>query len=306
MEVRFHLLLTLLHPAVTATINLPCGYTETRVINVSRAVAPPSFTTPTFSTCTSSASVSINPTCGATDYTYTIVGNPGVKFTSNNQQILTTASTTVAVSTTGGSSANSIKAKANYPNSISSAESSSTLAVGTPPPGTITIHFIDPVTGKLFVNIQPVPGALSYNWYMNGSPNSQPGWTGTTAHFDIQRNKCDIEYDISVEAVSSCGVSSQSHRNAYASCDDLFVISPNPATTTITVASDESKSLQASKGTSIDAIRIYDKLGNLKKYQTFNKVKTASVNTSGLQPGTYFIEISNGTFKERKQLIILK
>jgi hypothetical protein len=178
------------------------------------------------------------------------------------------------------------------------------VVVGSLQPGPITFSLIDPATGKLFANIQPVAGATSYNWYMNGTLNSS--WTGPSAHFSIQRDRCDVEYDISVAAVNSCGTSLPLHRNAYVPCDNYFMVSPNPATTTINISTDESKTLKALSVKTIDEIRIYDNLGNLKKYQTFNKVKTASLNISSLPPGTYFIEISNGTFKERKQLIILK
>jgi hypothetical protein len=178
------------------------------------------------------------------------------------------------------------------------------ITVGSPKPGPVTFSLIDPTTGKLFANTQPVAGATSYNWYMNGTLNT--GWTGPSAHFSIPRNQCDIEYDISVAAVSSCGISAQSHANAYVPCDNFFVVSPNPASSTVAIYPDESKSLQGSQEKSIDVIRIYDNLGNLKKYQTFNKAKTASINISYLLPGYYFIEISNGTFKERKQLIIVK
>ena len=96
---------------LTATIHLPCGYTETRTFNTTRIAQAPDFTVPIVTSCTSSASVSINGTCGASDYTYTIEGNPGVTFAANGQQILTTSSTTVSVSLSGSGSVNTLKAK---------------------------------------------------------------------------------------------------------------------------------------------------------------------------------------------------
>ena len=178
------------------------------------------------------------------------------------------------------------------------------IRVGSPKPGPITFSLIDPVMGKLYADIDPVPGATAYKWYRNGVLTSFN--YGTSAHFVIPRNVCDIEYDISVEAINGCGTSPRSHSNAYIPCDYYFAVSPNPATSIVTISSVENNSFQSSSVKTFTEIKLYDNNGNLKKYQTFKNVKTASLTVSELQSGTYFIEISDGTFKERKQLIILK
>jgi hypothetical protein len=54
----------------------------------------------------------------------------------------------------------------------------------------------------------------------------------------------------------------------------------------------------------IDDVRIYDLQGNLKKQQKFGKAKTATINIAGLRSGTYFIEIVDGEYKEKLQLLI--
>jgi hypothetical protein len=88
---------------------------------------------PTFSAsnpktvCASSATLYINPTCGATDYTYTISGNAGIVFTANGLQTLTTTNNYANVSFSGSPSTNTIKAKANYVGNHSSAEVMRTL-----------------------------------------------------------------------------------------------------------------------------------------------------------------------------------
>ena len=90
-------------------------------------------------------------------------------------------------------------------------------------------------------------------------------WQGVSGHFSIPRNECDISYDISVEAINSCGTSAKSHANAYIPCNNYFALSPNPATTMVTVFIDQNQMLKASIGKTIDEIKIYDNLGNLKK-----------------------------------------
>ncbi|MBK9959299.1 MAG: T9SS type A sorting domain-containing protein [Chitinophagaceae bacterium] len=54
----------------------------------------------------------------------------------------------------------------------------------------------------------------------------------------------------------------------------------------------------------IRAIKLYDLVGNVKLYQKTKGVKQATLNISGLLPGTYFIEISDKDYKEKQQVII--
>ncbi len=83
----------------------------------------------------------------------------------------------------------------------------------------------------------------------------------------------------------------------------IMVVSPNPATNTVTVSVNEEQSGE-NIYTGFDEIRLYDFQGNLKKYQKFNQAKTATINISGFRQGLYLIEITSGTYKERQQLII--
>lgn len=173
------------------------------------------------------------------------------------------------------------------------------ISVGSPQPGPITFQLIDLTFGKIQATIEPVAGATSYNWYKNGVLHNTHH--GTFAQIPISKTQCDIEYDISVAAVNSCGASGQSHANAYVPCDDYFRVSPNPAAHTITVSGSESK-MESSVNKNIE--EIYDLQGNLKKYQKFNKVLTANLSITGMVNGTYFIEIVSGAYKERHQLLI--
>jgi hypothetical protein len=321
---------------LTATIHLPCGYTETKTFNISRVAQAPIFTTSGFTACTSSTVVSINSTCGASSYTYTIVGNSGITFTSNGQQTLTSTSTTINLSIAGGgSSVNTLKAKANYPNNISSAEASATLIVGLPYIGgsyftngleqPLHIWFGNPSTDYnnvcnleyVSTNMQIIaatsvtwskitsnPGVVS--WGQNGNNLNFYLWDlGQTALFKIEAtNGCGTSsYDFGFKSIQ-CGGSG--------GCDQ-FSVSPNPATNSINIivpdipAPCDAVSSGTSKTTTqrtITEIKIYDQAGNLKKIQKENKTRQSTVNLIGFKTGLYVLEITDGNYKERHQIII--
>jgi hypothetical protein len=285
-----------------ATITLsPCGYTETRSFAINRRIEAPSFSpTNRVSTCTSTATLAINPICGAIDYTYTISGSLGVVFTSYGLQTLTTTNSYADLSFSGSPSSNTLKAKANYPNNNSSSEVSTKINYGAVAPGPISFPLIDPEIGRIQALIDEVPGATSYNWYKNGVLVSV--YHGTFAQIPISRTQCNIEYDISVEAIT-CGTTSlKSHANAYVPCYNYYTVSPNPATDDVTISTDESK--KQSINTTFSEVRIFDFSGNLKKSRKYNKVKSATVNVSDLKNGNYTIEIIEEGFSEKKQLLI--
>jgi hypothetical protein len=58
----------ILPETLTATITLPCGYTQTKTYSINRNAPAPVFTTSTVTTCTTTASMSITPICGASNY----------------------------------------------------------------------------------------------------------------------------------------------------------------------------------------------------------------------------------------------
>lgn len=95
-----------------------------------------------------------------------------------------------------------------------------------------------------------------------------------------------------------------------------FTVSPNPATNLLQVTASNSAlqnnpnnsdgSKTASVKPSITEIRIYDNSGVLKKVQKENKTKQAILNLTDLKTGVYIIEVSDGSYKERQQIIIQK
>lgn len=177
------------------------------------------------------------------------------------------------------------------------------VGVGKAQPGTVNILLFDPYMGKIPAEIDPVPGATSYKWYKNGVV--QPGRVGTFANIGISETPCNINYNIAVEAVSSCGTSAASSANVFYSCDYLFTISPNPAQSMVSVSVKETKKIQDGSGV-IDEIRIYDSYGGLQKRLQHFGTKRADFNISGIPSGRYLIEIRSGKYKEYQQLIIQK
>lgn len=178
------------------------------------------------------------------------------------------------------------------------------IAVGKPQPGPIEVILVDPFIGRIQVAIDPVPAATSYNWYKNNVMVAT--YHGVFAQIPITKNLCNIWYDISVEAINSCGTSAKTHKNVYVPpCNNYYIVSPNPATNDVTVSTDESNT-QTTDNETFDEVRIYDLQGNLKMYQKFKKAKTANISIAALTNGTYFIEIINGVYEERQQLLIQK
>lgn len=112
-------------------------------------------------------------------------------------------------------------------------------------------------------------------------------------------------YNIGVTATNSCGTSNIYFITVPIDCsgDDgyRFSVSPNPATNTITVQQKEKPN------NAINEVRIFDNLGNLKKYSKYGVgTRQAQINVADLKTGIYFIEISSGQNKERQQLVIQK
>ena len=95
-----------------------------------------------------------------------------------------------------------------------------------------------------------------------------------------------------------------------------FAVSPNPASGHINIyvplippPCDDppiiiSKTKKSKIERGITQLRLFDNTGVLKKQQSTAKTKQLSLNISGLTPGIYYLEISDGAFKERQKVVI--
>jgi hypothetical protein len=79
----------------------------------------------------------------------------------------------------------------------------------------------------------------------------------------------------------------------------FYLVAPNPASSTLIIKNKDNATYQ------IKEVKIFDNIGNLKKQSKYD-IGTFQVqlNVSDLRTGHYFIEISNGKFKRRQELII--
>lgn len=142
-------------------------------------------------------------------------------------------------------------------------------------------------------------------------------FTNGLTDIDINSNYVDVfvpnngnNISVYVWAANSCGQSYNSPWGITYSPNygcygrSYYVLSPNPAQSSVTVSLNKTKTDAAHS--SFDQVNVYDQQGNLKLMKKFGKVKSSSINVSNLINGIYIVEISSGTYKERQQLIIKK
>ncbi len=118
----------------------------------------------------------------------------------------------------------------------------------------------------------------TYNWYINGTlyPFHQYKIRSTFA-----TNTTGIGLTVSKDG---CPVSNQYYQ--YFSCQQMFTVSPNPASTEITVKTDTSSILK---------IDIMDKMGNIKKSFNYGTMRNnAVISISDLPADIYTIRVFDG------------
>ena len=243
--------------------------------------------------CSGTRTFSVKNISGAT-YSWTYSGFLSVVGATNTNQLTVQPS---------GNGAGWVQVVISTPCSGITATQRIDFPVGAVPPGAIQPGPMTPIDVELY--IYPVPGATSYKWYKNNVLVS--GQYGTTVDIPVT---CGVNTQISVEAINPCGTSSRSYRTVKAPCwgGGAFMVSPNPATSVITISPrpDNTAKSAANANKTFTEIRIYNMQGELKKYQRYNKAKQASLPVHDLKNGIYFIEITNGTYKEKQQLSIQK
>jgi hypothetical protein len=150
-----------------------------------------------------------------------------------------------------------------------------------------------------------LPGATNYSWFYPGS------WTYISGQgtymLTLRTNNSSGNYQVGVRVANTCDAGgSPAIKNTYVSgCNYAFIVSPNPATTTITINTTAGNS-KTNSSSSISEINIYDQLGNLKIHRIYNKIKNISLDVSNFPTGIYVIEIKDDTYKETQKLQILK
>jgi hypothetical protein len=323
--------------SLTATISLPCGYTDLRTFTISRNVQKPTFSFSNNTFCSSSASLSINPICGALDYTYTIIGPSGITFTSNGLQSLTTSSTTPLLNLTGNSTSFIFKAKANYVGSISSAEESIELVYGTPkliytsgfeafnltgqwfdygangPGNSFSVCTNENLSFMPYVPNGAIPGTITgHEWTITGNYNfvgplnqsylnvvSQSTHPNSFQFTYRYQNACGWSPIHNGQASTiNCAGGEEPFRIGENSFD--FILSPNPAINEVVV---NTKGIIGPL-----EIRVFDLITTkLVKQQRYEKGQTqVKLQIANLKAGTYVLQITCEGQTKAKQLIIIK
>ena len=152
----------------------------------------------------------------------------------------------------------------------------------------------------------PYLGA-TYRWYVSGMANN-PQQTDLINVFDWYF-PCKTTKSVYCTVSNYCNSATSNSIAKTGECTRLnsFIVSPNPATNTVTISTIQNTSIdQTAISTTFDDVRIYDQQGNVKKYQKNNKTRQTQIYTSDLISGVYTIEITDGTYKERQVLIIQK
>jgi hypothetical protein len=170
-----------------------------------------------------------------------------------------------------------------------------------------------------------IEGVTSYNWYVDGNlEQSGPSTSfnyifvtdGTAIVWCIAVNMCGSSSDNGNAVLARPGVANSTADTVNSS--KSYVISPNPASNTVTVAVNGSNlttttqiasnkiSISSSKVAGFDDITVYDLLGNVVQHQVYNQIPQAIIDVSNLQSGSYFMVIVSGTNQQVQKFIVQK
>lgn len=324
---------------IVATIHYtPCDFQETRTLNITRAKKAPEFTNSIFQGCNGSSSqVSIIPVCGAASYSYSIIGNPGVTFSTNGLQTLTTVGTSVAVTLSGGTSDNIVSVKTNFGDNTSSSEVQKHLVVysGTPTISGSYItngqtHFlqyspannsvclyamdttlmsVNNASSAVWTRIYSFPGNVDFN-QVGDNINFYLWSLNQTATFRITAsNPCiSISNDFKFQAIN-CSDDGGGGDGCF-----QYQITPNPANSYLNIvvpnipAPCDATQLNSNNSNStekyITEIKVWDNIGNLREVFNGNRTRSQRIDISALKKGIYFIEIFNQKRSEKHQVIL--
>ncbi|NII26067.1 T9SS type A sorting domain-containing protein [Pseudoflavitalea sp. X16] len=136
---------------------------------------------------------------------------------------------------------------------------------------------------------------VTYNWYRNNVLQAS-----TLDNYYETYIPCGMAATVKCTVTNWYGTSGFSNSvRRTGGCDrGRIALTPNPAASNVVITS--------GNATTFDVVRIYDFQGNLKLQKKYNKAKSATINITGLNNGTYFVEIISGTEKERQPLLIKK
>jgi hypothetical protein len=159
------------------------------------------------------------------------------------------------------------------------------------------------------------PGVSSINCVQSSTnpPISQTGFiyypSSSSFWFTLTNGET---INVQFSGTASCGAVSATRTF---NVPGYYTISPNPATNTVFITANNTeeqypKALPENNSASVNThyiqtIRVYDALGKLAMQPVTNRHLTkAQIDVSGLAAGIYFVEISDGGYKETQRLVV--
>lgn len=258
------------------------------------------------------AYASTNPITGPSSFctsdTYTISGLPtgqSVSSWSANPSAGVTLSgsgSTVTV-TRAGTFNGKVTLTASITSSCGTYDISKEVQVGTPTPE-ITNIYVYPQYGQIDVLINTVPGATSYEYYIDGVLDGST--LGSSHVYSFYGVPCGYTYHLSVKAIGPCGPSWEDVDFAYLPCVSPFTVSPNPANGSLTVTAEVEDT--SAKGTGNQPagefnVKLYNGQGRLlREAESMNG--SVTLDTQELPEGTHYLHISRGKETVKRQVVI--
>lgn len=316
--------------STTLTLNA-CPYTVTSpVLAVTRTTQAPSFSATTYFVCTGTTNqtYSINPICGASNYTYIIQGNTGCLFTSNNLQTLTTTANSVSVTFPSTSFSIILSAIANFP--VGSSTAGSTNIISGAPTAPTNLRLSSLTCPEYTYNCDYV-SPFTYNWsYYNPITHLQTNLVFTSGMAKIvfptngsynigvsRSNTCGTSPVTFITTNVTCSLAGSGHRTATVKLNEStnvgqynnirnLTVYPNPASDNFTIDMGSSLSnLQKNNLSGIKSIMIYNQLGKLViSHKYSGSQKSINVSTKNLISGIYTVKTLIGEIEKISQLVI--
>lgn len=195
---------------------------------------------------------------------------------------------------------------------------------------TLTPHFTSVTvdrSNKIIANATAVEGAIQYNWYLDGVFIKTTITSSTTMPAG---GPCDSEKLLEVEAESACGISQRDGWTIFTKpCLGAFLVSPNPASTQITVQVDEEEETRQRTAAisatpqhssarknitstepyneSIVEVKITDMQGKVLTHRRLGAgTRNTSLDVSGLASGSYVVQIYNGKTWTTRHFVVMK
>lgn len=136
--------------------------------------------------------------------------------------------------------------------------------------------------------------ATNYSWSKIAGSTTKPIYwlprNSDNSIIDIYSKYLNSYLVLECEASNSCGSYSQSF-SFYTGTSPIFIMSPNPASSEVSITMSEDKSTKIATSFQVDTyeVQLWNSTGIVKKVQSDNKTVTVSLN--GLSKGEYFVHI---------------